>query len=223
MLSESVRRNLQAALESRDRASHLRDEARRGQELSTEAIAGIKRIEDSSGAVARIVATIDEIAFQTNLLALNASVEAARAGPAGRGFSGAAAEVRTLAGRCAAASGDIDMLITENRSTVMVSAAQAHSTARVLESFDSEMRQLDETVRDVTAASEEQAGGVESLRAAIHRIDTVAQENAGQVRATDDMVRRLTRSADALGAAVVAFTTAGDIERGVSAPLRATG
>jgi methyl-accepting chemotaxis protein len=45
----------------------------------------------------------------------------------------------------------------------MVSAAQAHSTARVLESFDSEMRQLDETVRDVTAASEEQAGGVESL------------------------------------------------------------
>lgn len=57
--------------------------------------------------------TIGEIASQTSLLALNASIEAARAGAAGRGFVVVAEEIGMLAAQTASATGDINQIITE--------------------------------------------------------------------------------------------------------------
>ena len=97
------------AAEGAERARALAGETRAAAERGTgtmreqsTALAAIKAGADRS---ARIIKTIDEIAFQTNLLSLNAAVEAARAGDAGRGFAVVAAEVRrALASRASEAA-----------------------------------------------------------------------------------------------------------------------
>lgn len=71
----------------------------------------VARLEQRIQAVTAIVDSIQSIALQTNLLSLNAAIEAAHAGASGQGFAVVAAEVRSLAGSTAQATGSITELI----------------------------------------------------------------------------------------------------------------
>src|SRR5918911_249744 len=92
-------------------------------------MAGIK---DSSSRIARIIKTIDAIAFQTNILALNAAVEAARAGEAGMGFAVVADEVRNLAQRSAQAAKDTAALIEESIARSQEGATKVEQVATAI-------------------------------------------------------------------------------------------
>jgi methyl-accepting chemotaxis protein len=143
-----------------------------------EMTAAMKSIEVSSGEVAKIVKSIDEIAFQTNILALNAAVEAARAGEAGAGFAVVADEVRSLAQRSAAAANETAEKI---EAAILNSRNGSLSLIKVGESFKKigeKVRQTDAFVAEIAMAAKEQALGIEQISSAIVQMSKVTQSSA---------------------------------------------
>ena len=138
----------------------------------------MKEITAASEETAKIIKTIDEIAFQTNLLALNAAVEAARAGEAGAGFAVVANEVRNLAMRASDAAKNTANLIegsvkkTKNGSDIVTRTNEAFAKVAV------GAKKVGELVGEISAASNEQAQGVEQLNKAVAEMDKVVQKNA---------------------------------------------
>ena len=126
----------------------------------------------------KIIKTIDEIAFQTNLLALNAAVEAARAGEAGAGFAVVAEEVRNLAIRSADAAKNTAHLIEGNFTRVKTGVTLVARTHDAFQNIDKSTDSVETLVKEIAAASNEQAQGIEQINQAIMEMNLVIQQNA---------------------------------------------
>jgi len=168
--------------ESATKANELTREARKAADVGAEDMqimnAAMQDIKASSDDIAKIIKTIDEIAFQTNILALNAAVEAARAGEAGAGFAVVADEVRNLAQRAAQAAretaGKIEGAINKTTQGVQISEKVSKSLSEIVE----KVRQVDELVAEVSTASREQNQGVKQISTAVTQMDQIVQSNA---------------------------------------------
>ncbi len=151
------------------------DDGQAGMTTLSEAIEGIKTAADQT---ARIVKTIDEIAFQTNLLALNAAVEAARAGDAGKGFAVVADEVRSLALRSAEAARTTAGLISDTVSSANRGVELNVEVTALLDQVIEEVRKINGVLVSILAASREQAGGIVELDKTVGHLNISTQQNA---------------------------------------------
>ncbi len=127
---------------------------------------------------AGIVRTIDEIAFQTNLLALNASIEAARSGEAGAGFAVVAEEVKKLAARSIEAAKETSARIEKSNDHILAAAKVNEAVFKALMENSEISAKVTTLVREVAAASDEQARGVEQINEAVTEMDSTVQQIA---------------------------------------------
>ena len=140
-----------------------------------EAVADIKK---SADATARIVKTIDEIAFQTNMLALNAAVEAARAGDAGKGFAVVADEVRSLAIRAADAARNTAALIEESVQKTETGVKLNDGVRHRLEEIRTGVERASTMMANIADGAREQEQELQEVTSAIAQIAQLTQRVA---------------------------------------------
>jgi methyl-accepting chemotaxis protein len=144
----------------------------------TDLTTSMEEISKASEETSKIIKTIDEIAFQTNLLALNAAVEAARAGEAGAGFAVVADEVRNLAMQAANAARDTAVLIEDTGQKVHAGVRLVATTNEAFGKVAGSSDKVGQLVDEISAASREQAEGIEQINRAVNEMDTVVRSNA---------------------------------------------
>jgi methyl-accepting chemotaxis protein len=205
-----ARQSATNAQEARGLAERARASAAEGVTRMDRLSEAVSEIKQSSDATARILKTIDEIAFQTNLLALNAAVEAARAGDAGRGFAVVAEEVRALAQRSAAAARETAALIEQGTQSAERGLTLNGDARRSLGEISAHVERVTTVVAEIAAASEQQATGVAQVNHAIDQMNGVTQQVAANAEESASASAELAGQASALTRLAGAFTvTAG--------------
>jgi methyl-accepting chemotaxis protein len=177
-LAQTARRNVDTAVKVKDLGGEARRAGDAGMKDMAEMVTAMEAIKVSSAEIAKIIRTIDEIAFQTNILALNAAVEAARAGEAGLGFAVVADEVRSLAQRSALAARETAAKIEDAVQKSSHGTAVSAQVADRLQAIVSRARQVDELAAEVAATSEEQSLGISRVSAAVAQVNRVNQSVA---------------------------------------------
>jgi methyl-accepting chemotaxis protein len=174
-MAGAVHQNSTCALQGKELAEIARASSDRGFESMQRMSNAIELIKTSADATAKIVKTIDDIAFQTNLLALNAAVEAARAGNEGKGFAVVAGEVRNLAMRSAEAARHTAALIEESTRNAETGVAINREVMKNLEEINAQVNLVSSVMIEIASASEQQKQSVENVSQAINQLNTMTQ------------------------------------------------
>ena len=227
-MASMTKQNADNANQANGTAQEASRMAEQGVESMHKMQEAIDRIKNSASETAKIIKTIDEIAFQTNLLALNAAVEAARAGEAGKGFAVVAEEVRNLARRSAEAAKNTADLIEGAQKNADAGVQVTAEVAKNLAGIKENAGKVATLIAEIAAASKEQSQGITQVTTAVTEMDKVVQQNAANAEESASAAEELSSQAEEvnsmvgeLNAIVTGSTTSGIQRRQLKGPAHA--
>lgn len=204
-IMDKVRESSTIADDARILAGNAKERIEDSNREMEKLLKAMAEISAMSAETAKIVKTIDDIAFQTNILALNASVEAARAGAAGKGFTVVADEVRNLAGKSAEAANRTSKLISQTTEAIEAGAALADSTAGSLAEAVSNTISVDENISRISEFTREQARYMDEISENIRSITDVIGSTSGSTQSEAALSEELSGQAEMLDKLISEF------------------
>ena len=205
-----VKEQLAGVIKSSDQTHTMTGEiTRKVQEANTQMDAlsnAMSNISANAQEITSIAKAIDNIAFQTNILALNASVEAARAGSAGRGFAIVAEEVKELAGKSAQAAKNAIEIVTNTKAVIQEGVELNASTAESLQAIYGVSTEISEISDQLVAAVQGQENALISMEERIATISSIADRNLQSAVGTSQSSELLAKEAEELQVQVKKFT-----------------
>lgn len=166
-------------------AEHVRS-MRRESQRGRRAMGGLQtqmhELQSRSHEIEQVVNLIETIAYQTKLLAINASVEAARAGPAGKGFSVVSQEVRSLATRSETATRRIQDIVRASVSGIQDSTLETERVGQAMERAAQEVDQIEGAVGEIVTLARESRSRAREVLTVAHEVDEAVSGNARLVQ-----------------------------------------
>ena len=173
IVADNARRAEIASARGRD-AAHA---AQGSHQIMAEARATMARMEASSASISDLMETIDAVASSTSLLALNASIEAVRAGQAGRGFAIVAQELKSSAQRAAEAAGKAHQLADRSREELGAGSQMMVQVTESLEAMQAAVRENSAQLQSIALANLQEAEQIQGIRTSITGIEHFARDN----------------------------------------------
>lgn len=204
-----VKEQLAGVIKSSDQTHTMTNKiTRKVQEANTQMDAlsnAMSNISSNAQEITSIAKAIDNIAFQTNILALNASVEAARAGSAGRGFAIVAEEVKELAGKSAQAAQNAMAIVTNTKAVIQEGVELNASTAESLQAIYGVSTEISEISDQLVAAVQGQENALISMEERIATISSIADRNLQSAVGTSQSSVLLAKESEELQVQVKKF------------------
>lgn len=166
----------------------------------------IENIKTSTRSISQLANAIEDISFQTNILALNASVEAARAGDAGRGFAIVAEEIRRLATQVSEASRAADELAVRATSHIESGSTMIGVTSENMEGAVAAAEGVKEMMSAIAQASTQQLEAVAQIQESMDSLSDVVQENSAASEESAAIGEELADQARSLKQVIDRFT-----------------
>jgi methyl-accepting chemotaxis protein len=209
-LSSISKQNADNSGQAKNLSQEASNSAKAGNVAMQEMTNSIGKIKTSSDETAKIIKTIDEIAFQTNLLALNAAVEAARAGEAGKGFAVVAEEVRNLAQRSASAAKNTSDLIQQATDNADEGVKISGEVVKTFAEINQSIGKVNDLIAEISAASLEQSQGIGQINTAVTDMDKLTQSSAANSEESASAAQELSAQVSELKNMISKFKLSGN-------------
>lgn len=216
----------QTAMVSTQKARYVADAAQRAREVSQagrqsveETMAGMQqireqmemiadsivRLSEQTQAIGEIIASVNDLSEQTNLLSVNASIEAAKAGEHGVGFSVVAQEVKSLAVQSRQATAQVRNILGEiqkattnavlaaeqGAKVVEAGARQSYSAGEAIQRLADSIAESASAASQIAVSAQQQMVGMDQLAQAMGNIRTATTQNMDSTRQAEIAAHQL--------------------------------